>query len=221
VIFLVLAAVFAATQLTERVLGPATPGESDLAQVPDLSPARTLSGTKVYLVPMGRLDAVDPQRLSQHLEDTYRIETEILPVLALPGIAFDPDRDQLKADTLLVTLARRYPVAGSQTVVIGLTDFDTFRSLDPSLRYVFSTRARSGYAVVSAARMGPGLLERVLRRDSTEERMRKMVERNVGLLFYHLQLRPDPSSLLRDEIMSVDDIDEMQGGLSFAPYPPS
>jgi predicted Zn-dependent protease len=134
----------------------------------------------------------------------------------LAEAAFDPNRGQLNADTLLATLARRYPVSGAQTVIVGLTDFDMFRGLEPDLRFVFSTRARSGYAVVSAARMGQGLLERVLRRDRKEERVRKMVERNVGVLFYKLQLRPDSSSLLRDEIGGVDDIDEMRGGLSFA-----
>ena len=43
----------------------------------------------------------------------------------------------------------------------------------------------------------------------TESRMRKMLLKNIGILYYHMPLNHDPKSLLFEDVDEVDDLDKM------------
>jgi predicted Zn-dependent protease len=218
-IFLLIAlAVFAGSQLVPGLLGPEIP---DAAYEGERSTGvTTLTADGVYLVPLGQLDSVDAEQVAEHVRRAYGLRVEVLPRLPLGRWAFDEERDQLDADKLMRVLLE-YRTSGKQQLVIGLTDFDMFLAANPDFRFVFSSRGlRHGYGVVSSARLGPGILDRILLRDPTETRVRKMVERQIGFVLFGLERTLDETSPMRAEIVSTGDIDEIEQPLPFVPGPP-
>jgi hypothetical protein len=108
-------------------------------------------------------------------------------------------------------LWHHYPVGpGGQVVVIGMTDFDMYSRERPESPAFFSRRAAEDYGVVSAAHLHAGLISRAFGRDPLEARLRKLVMRNIGALYFRKPLVPDPESVLYEDLSSVDDIDAME-----------
>ena len=65
------------------------------------------------------------------------------------------------------------------------------------------------FAVVSSARMDPTNLGGAANDLVTETRMRKMLLKNIGILYYHMPVNHDPKSLLYEDVEEVKDIDKM------------
>jgi predicted Zn-dependent protease len=219
-VFLLLAlAIFAGSQLVPRILGSEIPDAAYEGERPAATRALTANG--VYLVPLGGLDTVDAADLAEYIRRTYSLRVEVLPRLPLRRWAFDEARDQLDADALMRILFLEYRSTGKQQLVIGLTDYDMHLRANPDYRFVFSSRGlRHGYSVVSSARMGPGIVDRILLRDPTETRARKMVERQIGFVLFGLPPTLDETSPMRAEILSTGDIDEIEQPLEYVPGKP-
>jgi hypothetical protein len=158
----------------------------------------------VWLVPVGRAESVDVQKLAVELTFRYGVPVGVQPeVPAVLPTAVDGDR--LIAEELLSILARSYGATGRATIV-GITDYD-MRS--PSEGHVFSLRSEPHFGIVSTAQLSANVLDR-LRGHTRHERTRKLVARNMAFLYFHRPVVQDPKSLTRPKMASIGEIDDLE-----------
>lgn len=174
---------------------------------PTLIPS--LSGDPVlYLAAIGGFPEDVLADLATFVNTKYDIEVRLLAPLSPDESAFDPERDQYVTEELLNGLVQSYPKARPDdgSVVIGILRDDVYILDRPDWYWAFGMRGDSGYAVVSTARMGD-LQDPVA--PIVMSRLRKMILRNIGVLYYGLPLNQDPISVLYVEVLGVDDLDRM------------
>lgn len=77
-------------------------------------------------------------------------------------------------------------------------------------RFTFSLRSRDRrVAVVSYARMDPKNLGEPADAEVLQSRLRKMVLKNIGIMYFGLPASGNPRSVLYGNILGVDDLDRM------------
>ena len=107
----------------------------------------------------------------------------------------------------------RYPVLAKspRTRLIGITPLDMYiEAMRTQWLFAFSTRSTDQrYAVVSYARMDPTHLGEARNDTLLRSRLRKMVARNIGIMYFGLQTSENPRSVLFRNILGVDDLDRM------------
>ena len=157
----------------------------------------------IYLAPFGDFPREDADALVAHYLVKFDLAIEVLPSIPVPETAMDADRDQLIAERLLDAIATTDVVASDpDAVVIGLTDVDMYIA-DTTWGYAYGLRSGGTLAVVSAARMDAGFATEERR----HQRLRKMVTKNLGILYYGLGVSDDPRSVLYRDILGPDDLD--------------
>ena len=161
---------------------------------------------RVVFVPFDDFPADEARALIDHYEQRYGLRVELADPIALPADAFDRERGQIMAEALVEAL-RTTTIAGAdpRAVLIGLTDEDLFFAGRPEWRYTFGVRSAGTLAVVSSSRMA------TLGSSAELEgsRLRKMVTKDLGLLYYGLPLSDDPRSVLYSNVLGPDDLDRM------------
>jgi predicted Zn-dependent protease len=167
--------------------------------VPDPPVARN-----VYFAPIGDFPRQKVEALVAHYRAKYDLTIEIVAPIPVPPDALDPERDQLGADRLLEAIkASDVAVADPEAVIIGLTDHDMYIE-ELTWRYAYALRSDNGlHAVISTARFG------AYRADEAKQmqRLRKMVTKNLGILYYGLGQSDDPGSVMYGPILGPDDLD--------------
>lgn len=206
-IVLVIVAVFVSQIPIEPGPVRATPNET----VEHTLVRRVLTvGSGVYLVPLGNVRHVDVRALADEVGLRYRVPTSTLAPVALPSWTLDAKEGELNGDQLIRLLQLTYP-ARERAAVIGITDCDMF-STSLGMHGLFSLRNPMPYAVVSSSSLGATLFDRLHGHDR-HERVRKLVGRNIGFLYFQRPESSDPRSLLRSSMSSVDDIDALDEDL--------
>jgi len=166
---------------------------------------------KVFLVPLGDFPAAELEELARHYAARYGTPVEVGPRVRLPAEAYDEGRGQLVAEYAVATLRVMCPGASCepQNVVIGVTADDMYIR-GKSWGYAYSYRFEVA-AVVSTARMhaAPRFFAREAGPDLLRSRLRKMVAKNIGVLYYRLPLSRDPRSLLYYNIGGPRELDRM------------
>jgi predicted Zn-dependent protease len=110
---------------------------------------------------------------------------------------------------MLTRLESIYATPGRHDVAIGLTTRDMFNP-EVNWAYVFSYRRKSRVAVVSPARMDRGCMGLVRADDErTMARLRKMVGKNIGILYFGLGMSADSASMLYGRIGGPQELDAM------------
>lgn len=173
-----------------------------------ISSARLRGQGQVVLVPFSDFPEATAQQIAQHFQTKYALTIRAGTALPLPDHAIDRDRDQVDSDALMSMLERAYP--DTDSVVIGLTTADMFiRDVDWS--YAFSNRREPRLAVVSPFRMDRGCFGITLANDDTRmARLRKMVGKNIGVLFYKLPLSNHPRSMMYAQIGGPQELDTIR-----------
>jgi len=164
-------------------------------------------GAGVYLVPLGRLRREDLHALAEEVGFRYHVPAFVLPPVALPVWTLDAQSGELNGDELIRLLQLTYGTRG-QAAVIGLTDYEMF-SPSLSIHGLFSLRNPAPYGVVSSSTLGASLFDR-LRGYGRHERVRKLIGRNIGFLYFRLPESADHRSLLRSSMSSNHDIDVLR-----------
>lgn len=180
-------------------------------ETPKVAGLKDLEGRgTVYLVPLGKPQSILFDDLVFYYRKKYGLQLHVLATAPLPDWTMDDIRKQLIAEELVEAMKRANPqLAGDpEAVFIGVTDQDMYIS-QLAWNYAFNWRQEERFAVVSTARMDPTFEKEPANPKVLEERARKMITKNIGLLYYHLQLSYNYSSVLYRSIDDVEDLDDM------------
>ncbi|HVF66964.1 MAG TPA: hypothetical protein VM914_04850 [Pyrinomonadaceae bacterium] len=162
----------------------------------------------IYFLPLGDFSPAKAEALAAYYRDKYGIEVETLPAVPLNPSAVNSERRQLIAEAVIELIKAAAPdlVKDPRVILIGLTSEDMYIS-QYSWQFTFSWRHEGRYAVVSDARMSIGL--RGAPAGGAMTRLRKMVTKNIGVLYYRLPQSDDPRSVLYKNVGGIDELDYM------------
>jgi len=173
---------------------------------------------RIYLVQMG--DHKAPYALDnfeQWLRSKYSLDVQVLPAMAIDQSAWDSERKQYVAELLYAQIKREHPdlAANPNVYLIGFTDADMY-SVNLKWRSSFTQRDLQRAAIISADGMQDNLVQRLIEDASAanrhfQARLRRILLKDVAVLYWHLPLNNDPTSLLHqtlDPDLPVEDIYE-------------
>ncbi len=182
----------------------------ELLEAIQLSENRERGKEKLYLVPLSDFSAASLTKLANSMKQKTGIEVIVTQPVPFALNTVDKRRQQVIAEEAINLMRARYPELASDpnAIVIGLTNEDLFiRENDDE--YDFCYRMLHRFAVISSARMDPTNLGGPANDLLTETRMRKMLLKNIGILYYHMPVNHDSKSLLFEDVEEVEDIDKM------------
>jgi predicted Zn-dependent protease len=172
---------------------------------------QTLKGSGVvYLIPLGDFPDATAESLADYYRKRFKIEVKTLPKIELPDTVKNVQRNQLVAEKLVTLLKEARPelVHAPEALVIGLTHDDIYIE-HRDWQYAYSWRQEGKYAVASSSRMNEAGLLKEISDEQAGVRFRKVITKNIGLLYYHLPQSDDPRSVLYGRVESVRDLDKM------------
>ena len=163
---------------------------------------------KVYFVPLAQFPASDLEPLVAYCQDRFHIKVNVLPAVPIPTAALDRDRRQLIAEELTAAMQRALPdlAPDPDAVLIGFTSADMY-SQSQGLPFAFGWRSDS--AVVSTARLNLHYPGEPARGARPEVRLRKIVVKDIGMLYYGLPQSDNPASVLYSGIAGIEELDKL------------
>ena len=164
---------------------------------------------RVYLVPVDDFPADRARAIGDYFATTFGVRIDVAPATAWPEHAYDSERRQMNSAVMLTRLEETYVTAGPSVIAIALTTRDMF---NPAVNwaYVFSYRRNNRMAVVSPARMDRGCMGMFAADDARMmARLRKMVGKNIGIMYFGLEMSTDPLSMLYANIGGPQELDAM------------
>jgi predicted Zn-dependent protease len=172
---------------------------------PELKPR----GGPVYFVPLGAPDPPFLDSVAAHLEQRYQLRVVKLAGLPLDESVVDNRRRQLIAEALIALMRREYPreADDGSAVLVGITAHDLYIASYTKWRWAFSYRMDERFAVVSTARMDDAAWSRAPDAQRLEVRLRKMVTKNLGILYFGLDQSSDRRSVMFGPILGLGDLD--------------
>ncbi len=141
---------------------------------------------------------------------TYQLNIHISAPLRLPSSTFDVEREQYIAELILAETKRHLSSSSSDGRVIPIifTDQDMYIQ-KYNWQYAFGFR-QNHMAVVSTARMDYGLLHLWTASQETQNsRLRKMVTKNIGALYYQLPFSDNCQSAMYGHVGGPQELDLM------------
>ena len=172
---------------------------------------QTLKGSgKIYFVPLGAFSDASVKALVSYYQNKYGLSIETLSHVVLPPDTINPERQQLIAEQAIDIMKRANPekVNDPQAILIGLTKQDMYIG-KYDWRFGFSYREQGKYAVVSSGRMNLGWRNQLASEDQIRSRLRKMVTKNIGVLYYRLEQSDDPRSVMYRSVGGIQELDYM------------
>ena len=179
-----------------------------LASCQWLAPQRDL-----YFVAVGPVSAAWLDDMVAHFKEKLGVRITVLSGLAPDRQMFDSVRSQAVADELISAVQRRYDALArdDRARVIAVTPYDMYlQAMKEQWKFTFSLRSSNDhFAVVSYARMDPAVLGGRPDAERLRTRLRKMVMKNIGIMYYGLPISDNPRSVLYGQIGGVDELDRM------------
>ena len=129
--------------------------------------------------------------------------------LPLDESVVDNRRRQLVAEALIALMRREYPreAEDGSAILVGITAHDLYIAGYTKWRWAFSYRMGERFAVVSTARMDDAAWGGAPDAQRLEARLRKMVTRNLGILYFGLDQTSDRRSVMFGPILGLADLD--------------
>jgi YD repeat-containing protein len=170
------------------------------------------SGT-VYLVPFGNVRNVSIQTLTEDLRKRYGLELRQLPPIPPPSWTWNTARHQLAAEDLITAMKLAYPKLAEDpaAILIGFTDDDMYIQ-ELKWNYSFSFRDEERFAVISTAHLSENDEDddkKPATPETLQKRTLKLLIRDVGFLYYHLQLSSDYGSVMYGDVYDVSELDDI------------
>jgi len=168
-------------------------------------------GRRVCIAPLGSISADLVRRLVDYYDETYGLEVGVLTPSSLPESIIDPDRQQIESKDIGFHISQMFPLDHDdpETVVIGLMPVDLYIE-ERNWRFAFGATWPDQFSlgIISTVRMNPATFG-LPNDDLYYDRVRTLVSKYIGLMYYDLPLSPDPMSPMYNNILSVDDLDRM------------
>jgi tetratricopeptide (TPR) repeat protein len=176
-----------------------------------LPEARERGKEKLYFVPLNNYAAAEVTKLVNFCKQKIGVEPIVMDKVPFALTTVDKKRQQVIAEEALELIKMKYRdlVTDPNAVVIGLTDEDMYIRHNKDWQWAFGYWTQRRFAVVSSARMNPANLGGAANDVLTEARLRKMLLKNIGVLYYLYPTNYDPKSVLYDEVRGVEDLDKM------------
>ena len=164
-------------------------------------------GKAVYLAPLDDFPAEMLHELADFYAVRYDLAVGVLPPADADG-AWDPARGQMVAEDALGVLRTAYPQGTDDAaVVIAVTSRDLYILDRPDWAWAFGWREEGRLGVISTARMLWG--NELFPEDFVAMRLRRMMTKYIGVLYFGLPQNDDPASVLYGNILSLEDLDGM------------
>jgi predicted Zn-dependent protease len=167
--------------------------------------------SKIYLVPIGDAPVAEITDLASHYREKFGIQTEVLPAIKPDVRDLDRNRNQLIAENLVRTLLSNYSDyrTNSGDVLIGITGQDIYPQ-SQDWQFCFGWReGEQRVAVASTARMSLHYLGEPADGATMRNRLRKVVTKDIGLLYYQKEASDNPKSVLFSGIMGIQELDRV------------
>ena|ERR1041384_4809898 len=164
----------------------------------------------IYFVPLEAFPKIVLKRFVNFYRDKYGLNITILPAFPLPKQAFNEDRGQFVAEQLIRQLEQMAQAEQLEpdSTIIGLTDQDIYIN-EYDWRYAFSFRSGE-LAIVSSARMDHRFMGVwPIDSDWQETRLRKMVTKDIGILYYHVPVSNNCRSPVFGRVGGPQELDFM------------
>ncbi len=183
---------------------------AELADEGGLRETRDRGKEKLYFVPLSNFSAASLTKLVNSCKQKTGIEVIVTQPVPFALSTVNKQRQQVIAEEAIALIKLRYPniAADRNAIVIGLTDEDLYVRKE-KWQFAFGYRKEGRFAIVSSARMNPVNLGGSANDALLESRLRKMVLKNIGVLYYLFPLNHDPKSVLYEDVGAVEDLDKM------------
>jgi YD repeat-containing protein len=181
-----------------------------------IAPLDRLKGSgRIYLVAVGTLPySLDP--FAEWLRSKYQLDVQLLPAMNLDPSTWDPSRRQYVGESLHALIRREHPqlAADPQAYLIGFTDASMY-SIDEFWSSSFTQRDHlHRAAIISSADIRDTWMERIgvdpkLAEQHLQQRLRRILLKDVAILYWHLPMSHDSSSLMHwtvDPNLPTEDI---------------
>src|SRR5581483_11782864 len=165
----------------------------------------------IYFVPVGGFPPALTAELVEHFKKKFTVSVAMLPGISMEEQAIDKSRRQAIAEELVETLRLKHQnlVGNSKAIVIGLTSADISVRQYP-WKFAFTFRNGGRFAIVSSARMNPVNFGEPANEELLRSRLKKMVMKDIGLLYFGLTQNNNPRSVLYGQIGGVEELDKVE-----------
>ena len=162
---------------------------------------------RVYLVQVGEhKDPYSLEDLAQWLRTKYALDVRILPAIALDKSAWDATRKQFVAESIYTQLKRENPALAADpgAYLFGFTEVDMYSN---HIRWnsTFTQRDGERAAIISSDGMQDDPFQRRMigaaaANQHFQARLRRILLKDVAILYWHLSVNNDRSSLLHNTL---------------------
>ncbi|MBI5517451.1 MAG: hypothetical protein HY909_27015 [Deltaproteobacteria bacterium] len=161
----------------------------------------------LHFTALGAMPAARVEALAARYRRAYRVPVTVLPPVPAAAEAFDRARGQYEASALLAAVERAHAATLSDPSarVLAVATEDQYIATR-RWRYAFAAYGER-VAVVSTARMDPAFYGDQADRGLVDARLHRMVTRVLAGIYCGLPRRGAPDSVLRPEVLSLDDLD--------------
>lgn len=170
-----------------------------------------IAGSKVYFVPLGNFRGDDLTPLVQYYRDKYKLDVTVLSSIQVDPATRDLNREQLMAEKLVDSVRNGAPEYANdpKAILIGFTTEDMYPT-SQDWQFAFGWRTGSAHtAVVSTRRMSLHYIGEPSALDLPDTRLRKMVTKDIGILYYGLPQSSNPNSVLYNGILGIQELDQV------------
>jgi predicted Zn-dependent protease len=166
---------------------------------------------KIYFVPIGNFPDEQLPLLVEYYRKKYNLEIEVAGGISVDPATRDAQRQQLMAENLAASIRKNVsePANDPNAILIGFTAEDIYPT---SQNWQFAFGWRDGEmhtAVVSTARLSLADFAQPMTPDTPATRLRKIVTKDIGILYYGLPQSQSPKSVLYNQIMGIEELDSV------------
>lgn len=191
-----------------RQLSLAPTAAAPEAPTPPAHGARPRADGRVYFVNVGAPE-VGAEELARHFRRKYGVAVTVLPDFKVTDEVRWPGspNSRVVAERLVGVLAREHPgIAGSKNdLLVALAEDFSVRSSERIYNFAYDLWGR--FALVSAEALRPSTYCEPEDKELLAARVRKVVARHLGALYFDLPPSEDPRSPLYARASCVDDVD--------------
>lgn len=173
------------------------------------APLTAEPNAKICFVPFHDFPMSQLETLRRYYKRKYNVEVLITKTVPVNPSLRDTLRGQLRAEDRAASLRRALPQFDRNTILIGFTSEDIY-PVSKDWQFAFGWRSsQTQSAVVSTARLALPYQGLPAGADVSTARMRKVVTKDIGILYFGLPQSSNPKSVLYSQILGIEELDNV------------